>query len=32
MYPAVEFFATPAVGNGLVFIGAADDSLYAIRA
>ena len=29
---SVEFFTTPAVGNGLVFIGAADDSLYAIRA
>jgi len=29
---SVEFFTTPAVGNGLVFIGAADDSLYAMRA
>lgn len=29
---SVEFFTTPAVGNGLVFIGASDDSLYAIRA
>jgi outer membrane protein assembly factor BamB len=29
---SVEFFTTPAVGNGLVFIGANDDSLYAIRA
>jgi outer membrane protein assembly factor BamB len=29
---SAEFFTTPAVGNGLVFIGAADDSLYAIRA
>ena len=28
----VEFITTPAVGNGLVFIGASDDSLYAIRA
>jgi outer membrane protein assembly factor BamB len=28
---SVEFFTTPAVGNGLVFIGANDDSLYAIR-
>jgi outer membrane protein assembly factor BamB len=29
---SVEFFTTPAVGNGLVFIGANDDNLYAIRA
>lgn len=29
---SVEFGATPAAGGGLVFIGASDDSLYAIRA
>ena len=29
---SVEFYTTPAVGNGLVLIGANDDSLYAIRA
>lgn len=29
---SVEFGSTPAVGGGLVFIGASDDSLYAIRA
>ena len=29
---SVEFGAIPAVGGGLVFIGARDDSLYAIRA
>jgi len=29
---SVEFGTTPAVGGGLVFIGASDDSLYAIRA
>jgi outer membrane protein assembly factor BamB len=29
---SVEFYTTPAVGSGLVFIGASDDSLYAIRA
>jgi outer membrane protein assembly factor BamB len=27
----VEFYTTPAVGNGLVLIGGNDDSLYAIR-
>jgi len=29
---SVEFFTTPAVGNGLIFIGANDDNLYAVRA
>jgi outer membrane protein assembly factor BamB len=29
---STEFFTTPAVGNGLVFIGANDENLYAIRA
>ena len=29
---SVEFGTAPAVGGGLVFIGARDDRLYAIRA
>jgi outer membrane protein assembly factor BamB len=29
---SAEFGTTPAAGGGLVFIGASDDSLYAIRA